>query len=212
MLLPQVYTVPSDLNAIKAPALPLVATTLVKAGFPGWSVVTWYQVVLLPVAPFPLTFAFCDNTQTSPEHVVIAIVWYVTNIILTSPGTIPVGKPLGLPFMATFWKTVPVVIVALITVPSVDHAYKPSVANTIPCGVLTKSLATYIFKGVAVPKAGKFVELRITGEKRFVTPSFPISSPHTRIVPSFVLATVLWNDETKLSYSIVAALVFELKP
>ena len=66
---------PSEHKAINAPALPLVATTLVKNGFPVAVVVTRLQTVFEPVAPLPLIFAFCDKTQTSPLQVVRAIVW-----------------------------------------------------------------------------------------------------------------------------------------
>ena len=95
-----------------------------------------------------------DRTQTLPLHVVRAIVWLVTNIILTSDGATPVGNPFELPLIVNFWKVELLVRLASKIVPSVAQAYKPSVANKIPWTVETKSLATAIFRGFAAPKAG----------------------------------------------------------
>ncbi len=68
------------------------------------------------------------------------------------------------------------------------------------------------FKGTAPSdKAGKLSLLIVTGDN-WLVPALEIVSPHVWNEPSEVLTTVVCQLETKLSYSIVAALLFEAAP
>ena len=64
------------------------------------------------------------------------------------------------------------------TEPSLDQAYKPSVARTIPCTSLIESEPKPVFKIVPV-SAGKFTAVISVGDGKSATPSYAISSPQT---------------------------------
>ena len=160
---------------------PLNWITLDKTGFPPVLSVTWYHctaaaALKTPVKPVPVFSPCWVITQTFPVHVTIPNVWFVENIILTSVGATPAGKPCVFPLIVNFWKVVEEVIFACSISPSADQAYKPSVAKTIPWAADEPVEPKCAFKTFPV-SAGKFALLIIIGVKMSATPSLPISCP-----------------------------------
>ena len=85
-------------------------------------------------------------------------------------------------------------------------------AKSIPCTLSEELLPRAAFKGTApADKAGKLALLMVMGDN-WLVPVLEIVSPQVCNEPSEVLTTVVCQLETKLSYSIVAALLFEAAP